>query len=383
MRGKEPVYRCINLLNTTGGNNVKSDTTAKQIVICELNSASPVVPYAPPIPFGTYISTEIFTYAAEVRQMATIGAETTKETVVASQVYTVKIGSPLHKYESKKGKLIPFSYRAPATLSGTAATDRAALYTSLVTKINAYSENWVTAYNLTQATYTGGTSSGNAATNFILGETVTQETSTLTAKVAKCDIDTGTFYGDDAAGTIWLYDLDATDATWLVTQKTLTAAGTVAGVSTNCVVTVTNATTVHNVGILLIDDAGYFTSHPERYGRNHIYIDGFSVDAVEYGRAATYPLGVGSEMVANQPVYSRDGNDLVSGKREYDFEGVVPSASLNYNKIVIRYKGSNEDMDGQKEDFTQELVLYVSTLNTSSEYDEFVAALAAAFASYG
>lgn len=378
MRQKEPIYRIINTLDTTGGNNVKDDTVAEEVVICVLNSTDPVVPYAPPIPYGRHISTDKYSPYAEVKQIACIGAETTKETVVASTVYKLMIGSPQHTNETKKGVLITHSYLSPATLVS-AAVDRAQLYTSLVAKINAYTNNYCTAYSLTYAAYTLGTSVGDADTNFIIGETVTQETSTKTARVAKCDITSGTFAADNAAGNIWLFDKSATVAGgWLTTLKKLNAAGHVAGVSTNCEVSVTNATTVEDTGIAIEDDAGYFTSSPNREGKNQIYLNSaFVVDVVEYELAAVYSEGIGSVMYALQPVYDVSKQDVVSGKREYGFQ-TAPDPTKNYYKYVIRWKGQAHDVNGQMEEFENVLVLYVHDLNTGTQVDEFDAALTAA-----
>lgn len=359
MRGKEPIYKIINTLAAAGA-NVKDDTTAEQVVICEDNAADPVVQIHDPIEYGRTKSVDYYASAAEVRQIVTIGASVTKETVVASTVYKVLIGSPQHSYETMKGRQSVHSYRSPAVLTGTAATDRAQLYASLVDKINAYVDNWVTAYTLTYAAFTLGTSTGDADTNFIVGEIVTQETSGATARVARCDITSGTFAGDDAAGNIWLFDKSITVAGgWLVTAKTLTGAGTVAGISTNCVVTVTNATTIENVGIAIEDDAGYFTSSFNREGRNQVYLnDAFTVDVVAYELAAVYSMGIGTTMYALQPVYRQDGQELISGRREFGFQ-VAPTAGKTYRKYVITYEGIYHDASGQKETFDRQLVLYV------------------------
>lgn len=360
MRGKEPIYKIINTL-AASGDNVKDDTVAEQVVICVLDSADPLVQIADPIPYGRTKSVDYYASAAEVRQIAVIGAEVTKETVVASTVYKVSIGSPQHSYESRKGRESVHSFRTPAVLSGTAATDRAQLYTSLVEKINAYTNNWVTAYTLTYAAYTLGTSAGDAATNFTIGEVVTQETSTATARVAKCDITSGTMAADNAAGNIWLFNKSLTVAGgWLTTAKTLT------GGTSAIVVTVTNATTVENTGIALEDNAGYFTSSLDREGKNQVFLnDAFLVDAVEYELAAVYSMGIGTTMYALQPVYRQDRQELISGKREFGFQE-APTAGKTYRKYVITYEGVYQDTNGRVESFDRVLVLYVDESNSTN-----------------
>ena len=83
------------------------------------------------------------------------------------------------------------------------------------------------------------------------------------------------------------YDI-SDEASWLETAKTLT------GGTSAIVVTVTNATTVHATGIVIIDLAGYFTSRIGRGGANYVTVKrGFTVDVIEVQRAIGKDINFG------------------------------------------------------------------------------------------
>lgn len=361
----------------TTGVNVYTDDDSKQIIICVDSTANPLVTTLDPIPYGGIASIQDFAAQKEVRQINLIGASTSKETIAASTKYKVRVTQLQQSYETKDRIDAVHAYTSPAVLSGTAATDRAQVYTALIAKINAYHKNYLTAYSLTRVDFTGGTSTADAATTFIIGETVTQETSTETARVAKCSITSGTMAGDDAAGVLWIFDRSADAPTWLETAKTLTAAGTVAGVSTNLVVTVTNATTVYNTGILTEDDASYFTSDLDRGGINSVYIENFATDTTEVSLAGKYSMGIGTDMLALKPVYSRDAQDLISGDPLMDF-ATDPVAGQTYTKIVLGLVGKNKDALGpQSETLPYQVIIYAND-TTGANVTAFLANLVTA-----
>lgn len=324
-----------------------------------------------PIPYGKtvrYIATDP---QREVRHTVLIGGATT-EVIAASTRYSIDIWNPDSTYESMRRKPMKYSYTSAAALSGTASTDRYNVYYALVNKINAVAENFVTAYGLTVADYTLGTSTGDAATNFVVGEIVTQETSSCTAQVAACTITSGTFAGDNAAGKIYLYNLSSYSS-WLETAKTLTAAGTAAATTltpatTNCVVTVTNATTLHYQGIVTLDDAGYFINKG-RGGVNRVALTaGFATATATTIIAGQYAIGIGSEMLQRLPIFDIGNQAVISGTLEYDFQGgVLPVSGQTYEKIVIEVKDGDEDaLDGRK---VETLKHYILWFNDSSHAD--------------
>lgn len=374
---KRPVVAILNAIEA-GGANVITNATSREwsIVTLSTNKENLIGPFR----YGKGIRVEYFDPQAEVRQLAILGASTTKETIVASTRYRIEIGNPEASYESHRQEPAVFAYTSSSTLSGDAATDRATVYRALRDKINAYAGVNCTAYTLTYAAFTLGTSVGDAATNFIVGETVTQETSTLTAKVAKCTITAGTMAADNAAGHIWLYNL-STETGWLTTLKTLTAAGTVAGVSTNCVVSVTNATTVHATGIAVVDAAGYFTSNLQRGGKNFVgTTQGFATDTFVVARAAEYSMGIGSDMSALAPVFDITKQELIRGSLEYDFQNsTLVDTTKTYTKCVIVTADGDEDaLGGTPEVSERTSIIYVHYAD--GDLADFKNALTAAIA---
>jgi len=358
------------------GANVVDDTTG---LYWSVMKASADADALMTFPYGKVTSYDYLASAAEVRQAVFFGALAAVETIVASTRYAIQIGNPEQDYESHRQHPIVHAYTSAATLSGTAATDRATVYNALIAKINAYAGNNVSATAVSLVAYTLGTSTGDAATTFIIGETVTQETSAITAKVANVTISSGTMAADDAAGNLWLYDISDVSS-WDAGTKTWTAAGTVAGVSTNIVVTGTAASQVHSTGLAIVDDAGYFTSKIGRGGANYVGIrSGFTTDTTVVGIAAVYAQGIGTTMLAQKPVFDHSKQDLVSGDLEYDFQdGDVAVAGATYRRYVIVYSDGDEDaMGGTQESALSEKILYVSEGN-STNLTNFHNALAAA-----
>jgi hypothetical protein len=310
---------------------------------------------------GKLVRTDSFDPQAEVSQIVNIGADAVPEVITASTRYKVEIGNPEQKYESHEQPPAVHAYTSPANLTGTASLDRANVYTALATKINNYAGNNAKAYTLTVVDYTLGGSVGDAATNFIVGEVVTQQTSGETARVAKSLITSGTFAADNAAGKLWLFDI-SDKASWLETAVTLSGAGTVAGVSTNCVVTQTNATTVHDQGLAIEDDAGYFISSIDRAGANWVGVtQGFTVSVPELGLRAVYSMGIGSEMAQLVPRYDHSKQDAITGFLEYELQnGDTFDVSKTYRKYVFTVSdGDESSISAEKENSdASNIILY-------------------------
>ena len=191
---KRPYVAIIPTLEAAGANVVDDTTGEFWSVMAASADASALMTFD----YGKIVSYDYIASQAEVRQVILFGASTTKETIVASTRYAIEIGNPEQDYESHRQHPIIHAYTSDATLSGSAATDRAAVYDALIAKVNAYANNNATATALSYVAFTGGTSAGDAATNFTIGETVTQSTSGITAKVALCTITSGTMAGDDS-----------------------------------------------------------------------------------------------------------------------------------------------------------------------------------------
>lgn len=305
---------------------------------------------------GNLKLTESFDPVAEVRQLVTVGADATQEVITAETRYKIEIGNPEDKYESHQRFPIVHAYTTPVALSGDADTDRLNVYSALASKVNAYPNNNVTAYVLTRHEFTLGGSVGDASTNFVPGETVTQQTSTETARVAKSLITSGTMAGDDAAGTIWVFDISDPDA-WLDTAVTLTAAG-----ASNCVVTQTNATQIDGAGLILEDDAGYYISSISRTGVNWVgATQGWTVAVAAAALAGIYSMGIGSTMAQLVPRYDQSKQEAITGYLEYELQaGDLFDTAKTYRKYVFNVLDGDENaLSAEKEASIQTAILYV------------------------
>lgn len=377
--------RVVALLDSieAGGAQVITNATSREWSIVTLSTNKENL--IGPIRYGKGVRVEYFDPQREVRQLAFVGSSTSKETIVASARYRVSIGNPEASYESYRQYPISFSYVASSTLSGDAATDRAIVYRALRDKINAYAGVNAITYTLTYVAFTLGSSVGDAATNYVVGENVTQETSGVTAKVAKCTITSGTFAADNAAGNLWLYNLSS-ESTWLTAAKLLPADGTVAATilapaKTNCTCTITNATTVHATGLAILDSAGYFTSSLNRGGKNFVGLtQGFATDSPEIGIISAYADGIGSTMLTQIPVYDLSKQDLLSGSFEYEFQkGTLPTSGNTYTKcVIITADGDENALGATLEVSVREHVLYLNYAD--GNLANFKTALSAAIA---
>lgn len=370
MNGKEVRAAVINVLSTTGGNHIYDDTTNEQWAILpegEVNTDNPLTPlFGKFFEYGRCMGYSYEASAAEVRQVAVLGIGTT-ETIAASTKYSLAIGNTEEKYEGGLRGIQKYSYTSPAVLSGTAGTDRANVYQSLVNKINART-NFVTASILYSVAYTGGTSAGDTATNFTIGETITQGTSAATAKVASCVIASGTMAGDDAAGTLYFYDVSGTLGA--------TALGWTG--ATSAVVVTQAAAAAVATGIAVVDAADYFISHVNRGGASEVYVEsGFANDTWTIARSAVYSRGIGSYLSRLAPVFSKGKEDIVNLFGDYmlSMNDEFDSA-LTYRTYVIRMKESVKDLNGVESSIPVTFVLFVSELNTATELTEFEAAMA-------
>ena len=375
---KVPVVGLITTNENTAAQLI-DDTTAQQYRFVQ--TAAGLVTVLGPIPYGKTKRVIVTDPQREVRQTVLLGGATV-EVVAASNRYRVEIWNYEADYEGKQQGPQIYAYTSAAALSGNAYTDRTNVYTALVNKINAYAGNNVTAYGLTRAEYTLGTSAGDAATNFVVGEVVTQETSTLTAQVAACSISGGTFAADNAAGTIWLYNL-STYTGWLETAKTLTAAGTAAATTltpatTNCVVAVTNATTYHYQGIVVVDDAGYFTSTKSRGGINRVSLTaGFATATATAIIAGQYSIGIGTDMLALRPVFDIGNQAVIAGDMQYNFDNsAYPVAGQTYERIILEVEDGDEDaIDGRKVASTKQYILWFNDASHADHTHDLLTAI--------
>jgi len=352
---KRPLVAVLNTIEASGA-QVISDTNEWGIVKTSAGNELLLGMFRT----GHIVRSESFDPVAETSQIVVIDAVAVPEVITASTRYRIEIGNPDDKYETHRRFPSVHAYTTAANLSGTASTDRANVYNALADKINGYATNNATAYPLTVVDFTLGTSTGDAFTNFIVGETVTQETSSETARVARCTITSGSMATDDAAGKIWLFDRSADAPTWLETLKTLSAGGGTG--ESNCVVSQTNATTVYDQGLAIEDSAGYFISTIGRAGANWVgATQGFQTAVAEVSLAPVYSMGIGSVMAQLVPRYDHSMQDVVSGFLEYELQdGDAFDVAKTYRKYVITVRDGDEDaMAGEPQAADTQVILYV------------------------
>jgi hypothetical protein len=371
---KRPNVAIIETSENTGAQVLTNSTSREWSVVKSAVSAGVKGNLLGPFRYGKGVRVEYFDSVAEVRQLITIGATLAMEVIVAATVYKIKIGDSNNYYESQKREPVVFSTLSPALVS--AYVDRATVYSALVAKINAYPGLNCVAHGLLRAAYTIGTDQADAGHphGFTVGETVTQETTAATAKIAAYTIVTGTFHGTNATGLLWLYDLSTTDALWDTTGLYIT------GSTSHNRATITNATTYFDQGIAIRDNANYFTSDKQRGGVSSVFV-GENFDAVVpvVTIAGVYPEGIGTVMLAQKPVFDPSTQELISGSLEYDFQdGMNAVAGSTYCKCVITTADGDEDsMCGTLEDAERESILYMSEA-TADHITDIKAALDAA-----
>lgn len=356
----------INTLQATGNNvlNVAAvdPNFAGECIVVADNTATPPVEILPPFPKDRVASVHYHSSQAEVVQKALIGR--TVEVVVASTTYQIMIGNSLEKDETARKNLGRYTYVAPATLTGTAATDRSNMYTALNTKINADSKNHVTSHLVHSVAFTTG-----SVALPVIGEVFTQDTSGATFVLVGIDVTSGNFTATTAAGTLYLRSVTGTwDAASLVSTGVSTAEVT------------TNAALTQNQGLEIIDDANYYPPRPMlRRGISTILLTkGFATAQSEIGIATlavgttgvlagingVYSRGIGSRMLQDVPSYSPDKVFLNEGEGDFILNA-LPDAAKTYRTYVITLNAEPAEklLTNYKKGDIQRFILYTDESN--------------------
>ena len=334
----------INTLVATGGNVVNDAASGAYPGACIVvlnNATSPPVEVLPPILKDKIVSGKKLASQAEQTQIAIIGTD--EETIVASTRYQVQVGNALEKYESRHKLIGKYSHTAPATLSGTAATDRYNVYYALMGKINADVQTKVTAYLMHKVAFTTG-----ATAMLTIGETITQATSGATAKVAAQLVASGDITTGNAAGTLFVYDVSGS---WSASSLVSTG-GTSSGTVT------TNAALTQGTGLVIVDDANYYAPRPyQRRGVSQVLLTaGFTTAIVEIGiatltagatgenigRVGLYSRGIGSRMAQDVPTFTPEGFNVVAGEADFVLNA-APDAAKTYTTFILETNPAPSD----------------------------------------
>lgn len=351
----------INILAAGGANLFTDSVTGASMIVAD-NTANPLVPIIPIEIRAKSIKNIVYIASAEeVKRFWAIGLAA-DEVIVASRKYSIDIDYAQYKTEStRRGSEYKYGYTAPAALSGNAATDRFNVYTALNAKINAHTGNFVTSYLVHKIAFTAGTSVGDVTETLVVGETATQATSNVTAKVAKIEITSGTMADDNAAGTIWLYNVSDITA-WLSASKAITF-----GTSTSVTITAAAALT-QGVGMVIEDDANYFISADGRGGASVVTLTGgFALATAEIFRDFTYAQGQGDVMLAQKPVYNYKSDDIISGDIDMTFNA-DPVSIRSYTLGIIYVVDAPEPVAGFNTNpiYAKEIHLYMDESNSTN-----------------
>ena len=360
---KRPLVAVLNTLEATAA-QVITDSTAGYWFIAKTSAGKENL--LGPFPIGKIKRADSYAAQAEVRQAVLIGCDKA-EVIAASTRYRIEIGTAQDKYESEKSGHAIHAYTTASSLSGDADTDRKTVYSALVDKINNYAGNNVTAYLAHEFDFTAGTDTADGTPT--IGATYTQATSSVTGLLGKVSLSSGTWAGDNAAGTVWVYacSADPTDAAYDWTGET------------SITLTQTNATLKLGQGIVIVDDAGYFTSNLGRSGANYVgTTQGFATAVPEIIINPVYPMGVGSVMKSLMPVFDHTNLEVIRGDLAYDFQdGMEPDAAKTYTKHVIVLEDGDEDAIGATKESAEKVVV-VYAYDSNGTYDTaFTNAIAA------
>ena len=299
------------------GVNVYDDAALNHCVICDDNTANPLVSLIPPIKGNVknYVTTQ--NAVAEVAKVQRCNidddvlAESTRYKLILEQWET--------QYENTSTPVGTYAYTTPIATLGSAALDRANLCTILVDKINAHAINRVAAYVLQKIPY----NTGAGATTPIVGDTVTQAVSGFVGTIVEVEITAGTFVGGNAVGFLWLR---STTGTFVITEVVTTAGSVVATL-------VPTAAGTPAQDIAVIDDGAYFRNS-NKGKTTLIKADDFLNHTVTITRDGVYEIGNGTNMLADVPRFDESGQDMLSGSMEYYAED-LPVAGHLYSRVEV------------------------------------------------
>lgn len=272
-------------------------------------------------------------------------------TVHSSMRYTLKWGNSSTQEFGYMGSLKPVSYNSPATLSGSAATDRHNLYVDLARKINLDPRNFLTAYPVVTVTHAAGT--------FTVGTTVTGATTGATGIVVT---------SSSGNATIRLTSLSP----YKIYAGTENLSN---GVGTFALATITLGTSLD-----LIDDGRYYDAKGKKKGATTIELSGDWNNATNLtiSTAAVYSRGQAADLTARIPVLERTSGNLASGQWNMALNN-APIAGKTYIKYSIKLRKNAQmsaSMSNGAQSIDQVYVVWARTDATGqSNFQTAIAAL--------
>jgi len=304
-----------------------------------------------PIPKGGITVTETVA-AAEVLAVYSVGrnsAVSSPITVVAEEMYGVRIGPDNKAEGSVKVGNKPFKYTAPAVLAGTAEEDRHNMWASLAWRIRNDQTIGMDAYAMIDATLSGAVAAGTLVTGATSG--------------AK-----GIILQAGAVENIGVISGMFIDGEGLTNTTT--------GVATGQTVTTVDEV---GTGLYLKDKYGYYRPNSSRGGASYV-MPGVNIpeSQVKQDTAPVYWVGQGTIMLGFKPIQETSTGNLIAGGTYNYPQNNDPIAGAAYTTFTIRAKVQASQFSGNenlKNDNVLTQILYVK--NDATNYAALRTALLA------
>lgn len=280
----------------------------------------------PPIPLALFGGDPVI--MPGVAETAAIHHVSLAATPVAETLYGIRLGNTNNKRLERMGDKNLVAWTTPATLSGTAATDRHNIYKALAWRLNNHRhlKDMVDAYAVITSTGSAGTGTHT------IGNTTTGGTSGATGVILAT-----------VSGATPALVIGQTSQTNFTTGETIT--------SSSGATAVLGAPTL---GVRLqINEAGNYSGNaPEVYPHEGIMeplavyaAHGFVPSDITNPTPAVRGFGVGTRMLAYKPVWEATGRNLAKGSLTYP-ANADPTAGNLYDAVMVRVKGTTNDVIG-------------------------------------
>jgi hypothetical protein len=309
--------------------------------------------------------------AAEVQQALTIGASTV---IAANTLYKFSLGNTAERDASWNKQFTPWGAVSPATLTGTAATDRMNLYLIIAKKINSqYSPRQYfagakcTLTHVGSAAFTIPTGRNDAwdgtpvwvrgATSGTVGFIRANADSTATATVLHVYNGILPVVGDIFTVIASPFNPDVIGAGGPSTAVTVVTQGQ---------------------GITVVDKPDYYSADGTHLGKTGFFnVAGFAATDFTVTTAGVYQVGQGYRLLQEVPRRETTSSNLMAGGNFWFPTNETPLGANNYNIIDIYYdvrqnSDAKTDTGGSGQAYQR-----IYAKNDAAGYAAFLAAIAA------
>lgn len=354
----EPKLRVGLISTTVGAANVISDGSKLTGYNVIVNGDGALV--CPPIKKGSILGITSRVSTLEKQQYVLVGPP--DQTVnAAGDRFSVSMQFPQDRFNGNTHEILKFGVTAPTKVS--AAADRAAIYTALYNRINAYVPNYSKAkLGFSYATKSTGARTIAAGTLLYLvgGTYVAMVVKTVVAGADGTDL------------TIEMCDYSGTRPSGATNYFALVSAAGTAVSKTSSAYTAAQS-------LVIADEAGYFPSK-ERLGRGGapiIFSSGFNAQP-SILQAHVYSNGVGTDMLAHVPEFDITKQNMTAGRFENIF--TEPPISGNYYtqyELLVRGGGIVDAIDGRSADIPIVITIFAKEETQGTAQANFKSAIEA------